>query len=92
MVWNSNRPEKCDSVKPSIADLGHRLGESIRIFMTDHCYKDRAWLKQAFGDHVEVFQDTFHLIQRIIHAVNKSLPMGLRIVGKLRGLLKGMAT
>ena len=49
-------------------------------------------LKDSFGDHVEVYQDTFHLVQCIGRAVNKKLPNGWCAACRLRGLLKGPAT
>ena len=92
VMWRFTENEKSESVKPYIKDLSERLGESVQIFVTDNCRRDRAWLKEAFGDHVEVYQDTFHLIQRIGREVNKKLPNGWCTASRLRGLLKGPTT
>ena len=74
LTWCFTEIEKLDSVKPYIKDFSKQLGEFVPVHVTNNCCIDPAPLKKAFGDHEEVCQDSFHLIQRMGHAVNKTLP------------------
>ena len=46
----------------------------IRVIYSDNCCHERNMLHEIFGDHVKVFLDLFHAIQRITKSVGKRFP------------------
>ena len=91
MTWCLCRDQKHETATPYLKDLAQRAGEVI-IFVTDDCCKDRGWIQSIFGPNCKVYQDTFHLVQRLARSVNKRHQFGWSAIGKLQNILQGPAT
>ena len=57
-------------------DVLKELGQlnPITVIYSDNCCSDRNILHEIFGEHVRVFLDLFHAIQRITKSVGKRFP------------------
>ena len=91
MTWCLCRDQKHETATPYLKDLAQRAGEVV-IFVTDDCCKDRGWFQSIFGPNCKVYQDTFHLVQRLARSVNKRHQFGWSAIGKLQNILQGPAT
>ena len=83
MTWCLCRYQEHETATPYLKDLVERE-EEVVIFVTEDCCKDRAWIQSIFCPNCKVYQDTFHLVQRLAPSVNKRHQFGWSALGSCK--------